>query len=166
MQKATAMIATSAPINRRFVLHALSFMALCLGAVGTTSAADPARLDERGLVAAVGKKVVRRYKLDDGHGLVFRTDEQPDFKLEFRRARVNVAWMTYPGASYAELNAENIELARKAFTYALGHAAAEKIMRAVQAGEPLQFERDGYKVNAMAPAGGQTLVNLSHSSIQ
>ena len=30
--------------------------------------------------------------------------------------------MTYPGASYAELNAENIELARKAFTYALGHA--------------------------------------------
>ena len=58
MQKAIAMIATSAPINRRFVLHALSFMALCLGAVGTTSAADPARLDERGLVAAVGKNQI------------------------------------------------------------------------------------------------------------
>ena len=133
---------------------------------GGARAADPARLDERGLVAAVGKKVVRRYKLDDGHGLVFRTDEQPDFKLEFRRARVNVAWMTYPGAAHAAINAENIDLARKAFTYALGYVAAEKIMRSVQAGERLQFERDGYKVNAMAPAGGQTLVTLSYSNIQ
>ena len=133
---------------------------------GGARAADSARLDERGLVAAVGKKVVRRYKLDDGHGLNFRTDEQPDFKLEFRRSRVNVAWMTYPGAAYEALNAENIELARKALTYALGYVASEKIIGAVQTGERLQFERDGYKVSAMASAGGQTLVTLSHSSIK
>lgn len=147
------------------MFHAATAAMLWLAA-GGARAADPARLDERGLVAAVGKKVVRRYKLDDGHGLVFRTDEQPDFNLEFRRSRVNVAWMTYPGAAHAAINAENIDLARKAFTYALGYVAAEKIMRSVQAGERLQFERDGYKVNAMAPAGGQTLVTLSYSNIQ
>lgn len=152
-------------MKRRGIFNAATAAMLWLLA-GGARATDPARLDERGLVAAVGKKVVRRYKLDDGHGLVFRTDEQPDFNLEFRRARVNVAWMTYPGAAHAAINAENIELARKAFTYALGYVAAEKIMRAVQAGERLQFERDGYKVNAMAPAGGQTLVTLSYSHIQ
>ena len=74
--------------------------------------------------------------------------------------------MTYPEAAFQALNAENVELARKAFTYALGYVAAEKIMRAVQAGERLQFDRDGYKVNAMARVGGQTLVTLSYSSIQ
>lgn len=152
-------------MKRRGMFHAASAAMLWL-VPGGARAADPARLDERGLVAAVGKKVVRRYKLDDGHGLVFRTDEQPDFKLEFRRARVNVAWMTYPEAAFQALNAENVELARKAFTYALGYVAAEKIMRAVQAGERLQFDRDGYKVNAMARVGGQTLVTLSYSSIQ
>lgn len=152
-------------MKRREMFHAAMASMLWL-VIGGARAADPARLDERGLVAAVGKKVVRRYKLDDGHGLIFRTDEQPAFKLEFRRSRVNVAWMTYPDAAYQALNAENIELARKAFTYALGYVAAEKIIRSVQAGERLQFERDGYKVNAMAHAGGQALVTLSYSSIQ
>lgn len=132
-------------------------------AVDSVRATDAVRLDERGLVAAVGKKVVRRYKLDDGHGLNFRTDAQPDFKLEFRRGRVNVAWMTYPEAGMQALNTENVALARKAFTYALGDVAAEKIVRASQAGEPLRFERDGCKVNVMASSGGQTLVTLSQS---
>lgn len=145
---------------------AVPFAATFWLSAGGARAADPARFDERGLVAAVGKKVVRRYQLDDGHGLNFRTDAQPWFKLEFRRARVNVAWMTYRDAGMEALNAENIELARKAFTYALGYVAAEKIMRAIQSGERLQFERDGYKVSAMAPSGGQTLVTLSYSSIQ
>lgn len=152
-------------MKRREIFHAATAAMLWLVA-GGARAADPARLDERGLVAAVGKKVVRRYKLDDGHGLNFRTDEQPWFKLEFRRSHVNVAWMAYRDAGMEALNAENIDLARKAFTYALGYVAAEKIMRSVQAGERLQFERDGYKVNAMAPAGGQTLVTLSYSYIQ
>lgn len=133
-------------------------------AIGGVRAADPARLDERGLVASVGKNVVRRYKLDDGHGLNFRTDGQPDFNLEFRRALVNVAWVTYRDADMQALSTENIELARKAFTYAVGYVAAEKIMRAVQAGERLQFERDGYKVNARSPGGGLTLVTISYSN--
>lgn len=152
-------------MKRREMFHAATAVMLWLTS-GGTRAADPARLDERGLVAAIGKKVVRRYKLDDGHGLNFRTEAHPWFKLEFRRTHVNVAWMTYRDAEMQALNAENVELARKAFTCALGYVAAEKIMRAVQAGERLQFERDGYKVNAMAPAGGQTLVTLSYSSIQ
>lgn len=152
-------------MKRREMLHAATAAMLWVTADGAR-ATDPARLDERGLVAAVGKKVVRRYKLDDGHGLNFRTDEQPWFKLEFRHTHVNVVWMTYRDAGMQTLNAENVELARKAFTYALGYVAAEKIMRSVQAGERLQFERDGYKVNARAPAGGQTLVALSHSSIK
>lgn len=152
-------------MNRREMFHATTAATLWLAA-GGARAADPVRFDESGLVAAVGKKVVRRYKLDDGRGLSFRTDGQPDFKLEFRRARVNVAWMTYRDAGMQAASAENIEMARQAFTYALGNVAAEKIMRAMQAGERLQFERDGYKVNAMAPAGGQTLVTLTHPSIQ
>ncbi|MDA8455276.1 hypothetical protein M4R22_10935 [Acidovorax sp. GBBC 3334] len=152
-------------MKRREMFHAATAAALWLASCGAR-AADPARLDERGLVAAVGKKVVRRYKLDDGHGLSFRTDEQPDFKLEFRRSRVNVVWMTYRDAGMQTLNVENTSFARKAFTYALGDVAADKIMRAMQAGERLQFERDGYVVNAMAPAGGQTLVTLSYSSIK
>ena len=146
-------------MNRREMFHAATAATLWF-ASGGARAAGPARLDERGLVAAVGKKAVRRYRLDDGHGLSFRTDEQPDFKLEFRRTRVNVAWLTYRDAGMQTLNAENIELARKALTYALGEVAAEKIMRAVSAGVRLQFERDGYKVNAMPPAGGQTLVTI------
>ena len=148
-------------MKRREVFHAATAAMLWLAA-GGVRAADPARLDEPGLVAAVGKKVVRRYKLDDGHGLAFRTDEQPDFKLEFRRSRVNVVWMTYRDSGMQTLNAENIDLARKAFTYALGDVASAKIMRSAQAGERLEFARDGYKVNVMPSSGGSTLVTISY----
>ncbi len=147
-------------MKRRDMLQLTTSVVLWL-ATGGAHATDPApRLDERGLVGAVGKKVVRRYKLDDGYGLNFRTDEQPAFALEFRRSRVNVAWMSYRDVGMQALNGENIDLARKAFTYALGDAAAGRIMRAAQAGQRLQFDRDGYKVNVMASAGGQTLVTI------
>ncbi len=121
---------------------------------------QPLQLDEPGLVAAVGKPPVRRYDLDDGHGVQFRQPTEPGFALEFRQGRVNVAWIDFhDDPSHATANAENKALAHRAFVYAAGQSTADKIMDAVATGKPARVAHGSHEFRVMG-GGLQTLVTV------
>lgn len=118
------------------------------------------RLDEAGLVRAVGKPVVRTYALDDGRGLMFRTDKQPRLSLEFRSGRINLSWAQWRNESGANaINAENVKIARQTLVYALGERVAGEIMRSVEENSPLRLEHQGHSISVM-PGDMQTLVTV------
>lgn len=112
-------------------------------------------------MATVGSSVVREYAIDDGRGLHFRSEGQPDFKLEFRTGRVNVAWMQFkddPSKHGAE-NAQNAEWAEKVLRYALGADASAKAIDSVNAKQSATFDHLGHKVSVM-PSGMLNLVTI------
>lgn len=142
------------------VVIATGLVTACSG--GNGDAQTSVRLDETGLVAAIGRPPAYEYSLDDGRGLNFRgKGEGPDFTLEIRTGRVNVAWAQYlsePG-KFDAMNAQNRVWAEQVLTYSLGSGAVKRVLESVGKREPLTFTHQGYRVS-VSPGSGQTLVAI------
>lgn len=125
------------------------------------SSAQDVRVDEAGLIAAVGAPVVSETKLDDGRSLHFRASGTgPAFKLEFRQSpqRVNLAWEQYSDSPAAhELNKQNSAWAVQVLNYATGSESTSKV---VGADKPFSFTQAAHKINVI-PGDIQTLVTIS-----
>lgn len=63
-------------------------------------------LEEAKILQVSGLEIVKRYDLDDGHGIYVQ--QSPDAAIEFRTspAKINLALRTFPEAGYEEKNAE------------------------------------------------------------
>lgn len=121
------------------------------------------RLDEHGLTSAVGRKPAYKYSLDDGFGLNFRgKNEGPDFSLEFRSGRINVAWNQYldePG-KFDAMNLQNLQWAEQVLGYALGKESADRVMESFKKVTPVAFEQLGHEVRLVVSSGNSALLTI------
>jgi len=128
-----------------------------------------ARLDQAGLIAAVGSPVVREYSLDDGKGFSFLSDKcgksvcGPDFSLEFRKGRVNVHWESFKddsGQQFATMNAENLQWAARVLTYALGEDASNQLLESAKNGQPVRDGKFSGKRVSLSTTPSSALVQI------
>ena len=119
------------------------------------------KVDAAGLLASVGLPPVGEYKLDDGHGINFRADNQPPLKIEFREGRINFAWTEFSDEpdKFGKLNSENRASMSNALTYSLGKPLSDKIMKSVANGHPASFTSGEYKIQT-SPSSLQNLVTV------
>lgn len=142
----------------------------CLGDKGSPSGisgasgppdAQVARLDESGLISAVGSPVICKYQLDDGHGLNFRASNLgPDFNLEFRRGRMNVSWASHhEPPEFGAMNEQNRQWVQNVLTHAFGKTGAHQIIERIRNGDARPIDVLGRKVHVM-PGKDRNLVTI------
>lgn len=120
-------------------------------------------LEEAALVRAAGLPVLRRYDLDDGHGVKFRKDSAPDLGIEFRAGKVNVVWAEFPDlpASKAAINADNRKRAQAILARALGADLAARAMELSTRGKVAILRTAKHEIRVMAVFSGMHLITIA-----